>query len=440
MVTRPSVMRPARRHLADVRGAVQLATRATLGVADVAEGVHQSIWRTLGMPGGASPGRTGGITGTVYRSVRGIARLVGGCADAALAGVEHAAGPVGDDGTVSPRREAVLAALNGVIGDHLLATGSPLAIPMSLRRRDGALVLRDPPPTHEATGKVLLLIHGLCMNDRQWRTRSRDRLVDYGEILGKALGCTPVFLRYNSGLHPSRNGAELSAQLERLLERWPVPVDELAVVAHSMGGLVIRSACRWAEQDGSRWLARLKNLVFLGTPHHGAPLERAGSWVDSVLASTPYTASFAALGLARSAGITALRHGSVAEVGADGDGRRHRDRGVEPVTPLPRGVACFAVAGAATSSCGVLADHLVGDGLVPVHSAIGRHRDPRRDLGFAETSRWIAVRTTHLQLLRSPVVARRILRWLEPSAAAAPLGAGSTKATGSSPKGVPTER
>ncbi len=412
MVTRPSTRPRTRLHVSDIRGAVQLAAQATVGVADIAEGVHRSVWRTLGAPGGAAPGRTRGLTGAVYGTVRGITRLVGRSADVVLAGIERTAGPAVDGGVVAPRREAFLAALNGVVGDQLLASGNPLATPMSLRVRGEAIDLEDPRSLAGAGGKVLLLVHGLCMNDLQWRTRHRGEVVDHGERLGSALGYTPVALRYNSGLHPAHTGRELSGLLDRLVETWPVPVVELAVVAHSMGGLVIRSACRRAEQDGARWRDRLKSIVFLGTPHHGAPLEQAGGWVDAVLRSTPYTAPFASLGLARSAGITALRYGSVVGDGTKGDGCRRPDSGPPQVVPLPDGVACHAVAATTGSSRGVLADHLVGDGLVPVHSALGRHRDPRRDLGLGETSRWIALRTTHLQLLRSPEVGRRIAGWL----------------------------
>jgi len=410
--TRPSTGPRARLRVSDIRGAVQLAAQATVGVADIAEGVHRSVWRTLGAPGGAAPGRTRGLTGAVYGTVRGITRLVGRSADVVLAGIEHAAGPAGDGEAVEPRREALLAALNGVVGDRLLASDNPLAIPMSLRVRGEAIDLEDPRSLAGATGKVLLLVHGLCMNDLQWRPRHRGEAVDHGEHLGRALGYTTVALRYNSGLHPARNGRELSALLDRLLEIWPVPVAELAVVAHSMGGLVVRSACRQAEQDAAGWRERLRSIVFLGTPHHGAPLEQAGSWIERLLRSTPYAAPFAALGMVRSAGIVALRNGSVAYAAAEHDGCQHRDRSLPPIVPLPDGVACHAVAATTAAGRGLLADRLVGDGLVPVRSALGRHRDPRRDLGFGETSRWIAFRTTHLQLLRSPEVARRIAGWL----------------------------
>ena len=121
----------------------------------------------------------------------------------------------------------------------------------------------------------------------------------------------PVYLHYNSGRHVSENGREFAALLEQLVAGWPVPVDELVIVGHSMGGLVARSACHHAEAQGQAWLASLTKLVCLGTPHHGAPLERGGRWVDVLLGLSPYVAPFARLGKARSAGITDLRFGNL---------------------------------------------------------------------------------------------------------------------------------
>src|SRR5690606_12638053 len=123
---------------------------------------------------------------------------------------------------------------------------------------------------------VVVLIHGLCMNDLQWQRNGHD----HGAQLERALGCTPVYLRYNSGRHVSENGNELAALLERLVATWPVPLTRLTLIGHSMGGLLARSAEHLAREQGMSWSKVLRELVFLGTPHHGAPLERAGHAVD----------------------------------------------------------------------------------------------------------------------------------------------------------------
>ena len=397
---------------ADLRGIAQLATLATLNVARIAEGVHQSVWSTLGAPGGKEAGQTRGMTGLVYKSVRGVTQLVGKGVDSALARLQPMLERALGDAAQSPEREAVLAALNGVMGDRLAAAHNPLTTPMTLRYKDQALDCSKPLALPGATGKVLVLIHGLCMNDLQWRAPHPGKVADHGTALAEALGYTPVYLRYNTGLHTSENGHALAAQLEQLARHWPVPVSEISVLAHSMGGLLIRSALYSAQQDGLDWPAHLKNIVFLGTPHHGAPLERAGNWVDVILGSTPYTRPFAKLGQLRSAGITDLRYGHVLDADWQGHDRFRRKPDSRVVLPLPQGVACYAVAATTAAKRGTLADRLLGDGLVPLHSALGQHTDAQRSLQFPPASQWIAYRMNHMQLLVSPEVTAQVLQWL----------------------------
>ena len=333
MPRRPTFLRAS-----DLRALAALATDAASGAADIAEGVHASVWRTLGVRGRAH-GRTRGITGSVYRAVRAIARLVGRGLDAALGrfhSPEHARGRASGE---SRQRQAFLAALNGVLGDRLAATGNALATPMTLRFAGEPRL----PLAPEATGRIVLLVHGLCMNDLQWQARHEGRPVDHGATLA-AHGFTPVYARYNSGLHVSQNGRELASHLEALVARWPVPVESLTVVAHSMGGLLTRSALHVASGEGLRWPGLLRRVVFLGTPHHGSPLERGGNWIDTLLAQTPYSAPLAALGQVRSAGVTDLRHGNVLDADWQGAGRFERRPDAREILPLPAGVACYAVA------------------------------------------------------------------------------------------------
>lgn len=395
MPKKPSAPPPAKRarvRISDLRGLALLATQATSGAARIAEGVHQSVWTTLGVPGGARPGSTRGITGLVYRSVQGVTQLVGKGVDKALVQLEPLFDTVGQEPPETYAREAVLAALNGVMGDRLAAGNNPLATPMRLRR-EGV-----------ATGKLLVLAHGLCMNDLQWGGGHAAALA--------ALGYTPVWLRYNTGLHTSQNGQELSRQLEELLDTWPVPVQELAIVAHSMGGLVARSACEDARRLGRRWPRQLKSLVFLGTPHHGAPLERAGNWVDVLLGATPYTRPFSRLAQLRSAGITDLRYGHVLAQDWEGQDRFHRTPDRRDMLALPAGVACYTVAATTAGKRGAVADRLLGDGLVPLRSALGQHDDPARCLAFPPQAQWIGYRISHMALLNHPDVTRQLVRWL----------------------------
>jgi pimeloyl-ACP methyl ester carboxylesterase len=289
---------------------------------------------------------------------------------------------------------------------------------MTLRYQGRALNLRAMPPMPGATGKVLLLIHGLCMNDLQWRAQPGEnpaKVSDHATALAVQLGYTPVFLRYNTGLHTSQNGRELASMLEQLLLRWPAPVQEFTVVVHSMGGLVIRSAVQYAQQSGWRWPQQLKNIVFLGTPHHGAPLERAGNWVDVILGANPFSKPFAKLGQLRSAGITDLRFGHVLDADWQGHDRFKKRSDSRQPLPLPQGVACYTVAATTAAKRSPLADRLIGDGLVPLASALGQHTDPRHQLAFGKTAQTVVYRTNHMALLHSPEVTHQMVRWLTPS-------------------------
>ena len=409
----PSSTKLPLKHLraSDAAAIAKLATQATLGVTRMAEGVHQAVWRTLGATGGEAPGETSGLTGLIYKTVRGVTHGVGKGVDMALARLQPLFDAADKSAPESPQRVAVLAALNGVLGDHLAATQNPLAIPMTLRYQGIALDEQAVPSASDVTGKVLLLIHGLCMNDLQWTTADADQ--NHGQALADALGYTPIYLRYNTGLHTSQNGRQLSRQLEVLVKQWPQAISELSVVVHSMGGLVIRSALVAAEEESLTWPQHLKNIVFLGTPHQGAPLERAGNWVDVILGSTPYSRPFAKLGQLRSAGITDLRYGHVVDADWHGHDRFRKKPDSRQVLLLPEQVACFTVAATLAGKQSLVAERLIGDGLVPLPSALGQHAQAHRTLKFAKASQRIVYRTGHMALLSSPEVTQQLLTWLQ---------------------------
>lgn len=413
---------PGYLHLSDIQGLAQLAARATLGVTDLAEKVQGNVYKAVAAPFGAAgqkfvdraTGSSGvnkrGITGLVYGSVKGVTRLAAGGVDAVLSRVAPRLEPQAS----SPQREAVLAGLNGVLGDQLVETGNPLAIAMSLRHGGQALPMDKAALAQSlprATGKVLVLIHGLCMNDLQWLPGTvSDKACDFGLGLANDLGYTPVYLHYNTGLHTSTNGGQLAALLEQLIRAWPQPVEELSLLAHSMGGLVARSACHSAASQGHGWLGKLRHLVFLGTPHHGAPLEKVGSWVDTALGSNVVTRPFARIGQIRSAGITDLRHGHVVQADWQGTDRFADAVDRRQPLPLPAGVACYAVAG--TLGGQARQDKLWGDGLVPLPSALGQHADAACTLDFSPERQWVVAGTGHMALLHDAAVYAQVKSWL----------------------------
>jgi hypothetical protein len=384
--------------LADLRGGARLVIDGVKGVTGIVEAMHSRIARVPHPLGTVPDAPTTGITGLVYRSIRGTTGLVGRALDTALAGAQALLPASLDglpEGQATAVRDAVVAALNGVMGDHLERSGNPLATRMTLHPRPADAV---PGP------RVLLLVHGLCMNDQQWTRGGHD----HGQALAKSLGYCAVYARYNSGRHISDNGTELASQLESLLDRWPVPVESLAVIGHSMGGLVVRSALQVAHDGGMDWPGKLKQLVFLGTPHHGAPLERGGNWLHRGLGVSPYVAPFTRLSGLRSAGITDLRHGNL--LAQDWAGNRFAQHDTRSSVPLPRGVACYAIAG----TLGERQGEWLGDGLVPVASALGRHARPTRELHIPPSRQWIASGVNHLDLLANEAVYRRLKRWLKP--------------------------
>ena len=410
--------KPTARHVkaSDLRAIAQLATQATRGVTQISEGVHQAVWSSMGMPGGKVKGKARGITGLVYQCIHGITQLVGSSLDRlflrllpVLEVADHAA-------PESFERAAVVAALNGVLGDRLARDHNPLACTMDLRLHGKVIGRSTPPAISDVTPKVVVFIHGLCMNDLQWKA-ARDATgdtplqSDYGATLSDRLGYTPVYLRYNTGLHTSENGALLADQLTQLLNIWPIPITEVSVIAHSMGGLVTRSAYAIAIERGLSWTPLLKRVAFLGTPHHGAPLERAGNWVDVLLGSNRYSAPFATLGKLRSAGITDLRFGHVLESDWLGHDRFRRKPDSRTTLPLPDGVACYCVAATLVAPRSPLAQRLAGDGLVPLRSALGQHDVATRNLNFSRQSQQVCYRMNHMELLNSPAISTKLLEW-----------------------------
>ncbi len=383
-------------------GSSALATDATVGLIDLVEHLHATIGDRRGPVGPASAGTTRGLTGTVYRTLRGATRVVGRGAGLGLASL----GALLPERGPGARLETFVGVLNGVQGDYLEQTANPLAIEMCLRRGGRPIEPSALAPAG-VTGKALVLVHGLCLTDLQWRRNGHD----YGRSLARDHGYTPLYLHYNSGLHVSENGRRLAALLEDLAGRWPVPLEEIAILGHSMGGLVARSACHYGRLAGHAWVGQLRRIAFLGTPHHGAPLERGGNRLDFLLDLSPYSAPFTRLGRARSAGITDLRYGNVCD--EDWRGRDRFEIGPDPrqPVPLPRGVQCYVLAAVLGKRRGPIGDRLVGDGLVPLDSALGRHARPEFALPVPTSHQLVCYGTGHLELLGSRGVYTRLSAW-----------------------------
>ena len=272
--------------------------------------IAERVFTATGAPSAPTRAIHDGIAGAAYTLLR---RATSGAA--ALAGTTLRERSTADARPISRSAggRMAIAALNALTGDRLAQQGSDLAIGMAVRRAGHDLpltpaALRRAFP--RATGEVVVFLHGLAETE-EWWLRSREASRPFGARLRDDQGLTPVYLRYNTGLHVSENGATLDALLERLTGAWPVPIDRLVLVGHSMGGLVIRSACHAATEHQHTWQTRVRNVVTLGTPHHGAPLAKAVHVAAWALRAIPEGHALAGILDMRSAGIRDLRFGAL---------------------------------------------------------------------------------------------------------------------------------
>ena len=293
-----------------------------------------------------------------------------------------------------PRGRFVNSAVNGLIGDRLARERPRLAIPMAVRR-DGrdvephAAALTGAFP--DATGRLVVFLHGLCENESYWNHHREERGTTYPEAL-RGRGWTPVMLRANTGLGLRENGVALSALMQRLVEEWPVEVERIALVGHSMGGLIMRAAGAVAAAVEQPWTHRVSDVVTLGTPHLGAPIARGIGQGSQRLSRLPETAAFGRILDWRSVGV----HDLVAGLAED-------------VPPLPH-ARYRLVAATLTRSPRHPVGHVVGDLLVRVPSAYGR--DPYGAELFPDADVLHIGRSDHFDLLNHPEVHEALERWL----------------------------
>lgn len=352
------------------------------------------------------------IAGAVYDALETAGhRLPPAVSSAAAAGLAFDDDPALDE---RPGIAEAIAALNGIYGDELADRGSPLAAPMSLRMSGHPVPLTAegiaaayPQPTDA----LVVFVHGLCQTESSWRRPPRavgdpDQR-SYGERLHEDLGFTAIDIRYNTGLHISTNGRQLDQILTRLLEIWPVPVKRVALVGHSMGGLVARSACHYGHEQNRRWVRATRQVICLGSPHLGADLEKGVNVAAWAMARFGETRAVAEFLNRRSDGIKDLRFGALLDddwAEADPD-EFLRDRCRE-VPFLPTATYHFVATSAGPAALGLV----LGDHLVRPASASGRGRNRR--LPFAEDAGLTLTGLHHFDLLNHPDIYAKLRMWL----------------------------
>jgi len=350
----------------------------------------------------------------------GIARTVYGTVDHGLRGATKAGGVLasqvwgrGDDEGLDSRGRVAgaLAAVNGIYGHQLASHRNGLALTMQIRQHGSVVPLSDESLSAafpEATGRVVVFVHGWCLTERSWWRPPREGDTrSYGQRLAENLGFTPIYLRYNTGLHISQNGQMLAGMLERLQRLWPVPIGELILVGHSMGGLVARSASFYGMQQHHWWTAAVRHVVCLGSPHLGADLEKGVNVAAWALARLPETRALAGFLNRRSPGVKDLRFGALIEEDwRDGDPDEFlRDRCHE-VPFLPSAAYHFVATTAASPALG----RLVGDCLVRSYSATGTGRS--RHIPFEADHGLTLTGLHHFDLLNHPQIYAKLREWV----------------------------
>lgn len=288
------------------------------------------------------------------------------------------------------------AILNGFLGDWLEARNNPLAVPMAVHH-NGAALVQEGPSIEGAGSTVCLFIHGLMELETIWDYPGGSG-GHYGSVLAGASGerLTSLSLRYNSGRPIHRNGQDLAGTLEQLVAAWPVPVERLVLVGHSMGGLLIRSACHYGQVAGHGWLNLLSDCVYLGSPHDGSWLAKGAKAAAGMMNQMPrdYLKVVGEVIDLRSEGIRNLSRGEVLEQGAD-----------DP--PLVPGVRHYVICGLLARSRQHPVNALFGDALVHESSAQGRERDGWTLAGMASFPG-----VGHVRLAHHPEVAKQLVEWL----------------------------
>lgn len=394
--------------LAYWRGALQFAGDGFDLITQRVHGIHRAIadkpFQALApLPAlGDSSAPVRQIHDTITDGVYGVVRLSGNALIGAATEVLKQADRVVPPTPMAPNfyRDSAVSALGGLFGDHAARKRNPL-MPHLGFYQDGArlaltrTVLAAAYP--QATRKLVVFVHGLSCTEHGWQfyvDPAQPETASYGTRLAAEFGYTPLYLRYNSGLHISGNGRRLAQQLTRLLANWPTDVEDIVLIGHSMGGLVIRAAAAQALNQNLSWAGKISRVICLGSPHRGAPLEQAVDGLTRVLGRFDLTRPWGQLLEARSVGVRDLMHGATSD--ADWrDGGTRSWRPPQPLARLPDAQYHFIGSSIGVSERDPIGRFL-GDGLVRLPSSVAA------ELADAHTA--TLFRINHMRLLNHPLV------------------------------------
>jgi pimeloyl-ACP methyl ester carboxylesterase len=376
------------------------------------------------------------IAGVVYDTIRTVNRVTHSALGSGFDLIEAEGGVAREEtarSLVTPMSAEAMGSLSWVIdhaqssvggffGDWLSRKGSVLATTMHLRHEGRPLSTTEEAfhsAIKEPTSKLAVFVHGLSCTEWMWNVGATeyygDPRVNFGSQLQRDGGYTPLYVRYNTGLRVAENGRSLSDLLTGVLSAYPLEVDEIALIGHSMGGLVSRSAAHYGALHGQPWVSKLRHVVSIATPHHGAPLEKAVNLTDRILrrVDTAATQVISEVLSARSSGIQDLRYGYI----TDAEGAKHPEAMLEDskeARPLLLHVAYYFVAATISKDHEHPIGQVVGDLLVRLPSAKGHDPLPARRIPFH--SGHVLGGVSHLRLANHPEVYRALRRWVNGSA------------------------
>jgi len=410
----------------EIRALGELAGDAAAGIATQAREVHAGIAARVFESLGPSAAPVGVVHDRISAGAYAAARaLTGALVRGGAGGLSLVSEPDAPSLADRPAGRMAAGALNGLWGDRLRRERSPLATPMSVRRRGGEVALSAGSLARafpDATPQLAVFAHGLCETEDAWRLGA-DRHMPYGDRLRSELGYTPIYVRYNSGLHISENGRLLAALLDELTANWPVEVSEIALIGHSMGGLVARGACHYAPAGS--WREQVRHVFTLGAPHKGAPLERGANALCHAASRLPETRPFAGSIKLRSAGVKDLGYGYIVDEDWDGHDPDAFRSNTGTVVPFLGSATHYFVSASVSQQPDAPLGRLIGDLLVLRPSAWA-HGGRGERLQFPVHQYRHVGGATHFDLLNHPAVYAQIAGWLtsgrELPAPAAPPG------------------
>ncbi|NRB37937.1 MAG: alpha/beta hydrolase [Pseudomonadales bacterium] len=318
--------------------------------------------------------------------------------------------------------ELGISALNGLVGDNLREKDSALSVTMGFYHKNRRIALTSKQFKNlqpAATTKIAILVHGLSSHEQMWSFPSEanndmgldDGLdISYGSLLANDFGYTPLYVRFNSGLHISENGRYLSSLIEGLMEVYPLEIEDIVLIGHSLGGLVIRSAGYYAENFNTQWHKKVGKAFYIGTPHLGTPWEEATDglyqWLDKK--AHPVAKMISGIYSGRSSAIQDLRYARL----IDEDWQNN----VTKSTAIPwlKDTDHHFIVGTLLNNPSHPVSSLIGDLLVPTNSA-NAQSPMRADMPIPpdlEKNSTIIPGINHLRLAFSPEVYACIKKWM----------------------------